>query len=183
MHGGRETWVRNSSTLLALNRLRDKDLLSDSEYSRLAAAYQFLRHLEHRLQCLLHDRQTHTLPEKLEDLALVARRMPPGSLGGQATPEALLSTLNVHLEHVQEIYVRVIHAQLPIYYTHTPLPEPISALLAESEPAPDAPVSNLIRYLDQRAPGLAQAVARVRLGRSRTPLSTFWSVSSSATIG
>ncbi|HEY3442038.1 MAG TPA: glutamine-synthetase adenylyltransferase [Paludibaculum sp.] len=172
MHGGRETWVRNSSTLLALNRLRDKDLLSDSEYSRLAAAYQFLRHLEHRLQCA-DDLQTHMLPEKLEDLALVARRMPPGSLGGQATPEALLSTLNVHLEHVQEIYVRVIHAQLPIYYTQAPVAAPITAFPAESEPASDAPVSNLIRYLDQRAPGLAQAVARVRLGRSQNAFEHF----------
>lgn len=29
VHGGRAMWLRNSGTLLALNRLRDKDLLSD----------------------------------------------------------------------------------------------------------------------------------------------------------
>ncbi len=75
IHGGREAWLRNSATLLALVRLRDKDLLSDSEYGRLSSAYQFLRHLEHRLQ-FAEDRQTHTLPEKQEELALVARRMP-----------------------------------------------------------------------------------------------------------
>ncbi len=172
MHGGRETWVRNSSTLLALNRLRDKDLLSDSEYSRLAAAYQFLRHLEHRLQCA-DDRQTHILPEKLDGLALVARRMPPGSLGGQSTPEALLGALNVHLEQVQEIYARVIHAQLPVYYTQTPIDAASVAQVLDSELSPDAPVSNLIRYLDQRAPGLAQAVARVRLGRSQNAFEHF----------
>jgi len=39
VHGGREMWLRNSSTLLALNRLRDKDLLSGLEYSRLVTAY------------------------------------------------------------------------------------------------------------------------------------------------
>ena len=47
--------------MFALFRLRDKRLLSDSEYARLAAAYQFLRYVEHRLQ-LDEDQQTHTLP-------------------------------------------------------------------------------------------------------------------------
>ncbi len=41
--------------------LQDKGFLSDAEYGRLASAYQFLRHLEHRLQ-FAEDRQTHTLP-------------------------------------------------------------------------------------------------------------------------
>ncbi len=170
LHGGREAWVRNSSTLLALIRLRDKDLLSDSEYSRLASAYQFLRHLEHRLQ-FDEDRQTHTLPAKLDDLALVARRMPAGLLGEQATPEALLRVLNAHLEHVQEIYSRVIHAQQPIYYTHTPHQAP--AVPEEPAPRLEAPSSNLMRLLDQRAPGLAAAVARARLGRSQSAFEHF----------
>ena len=61
LHGGREPWVRHGGTLLALSRLRDKELLSAAEYARLASAYQFLRHLEHRLQ-FDEDRQTHTLP-------------------------------------------------------------------------------------------------------------------------
>ena len=61
LHGGREPWVRHGGTMLALSRLRDKGLLSGGEYARLAAAYQFLRNLEHRLQ-LEEDRQTHTLP-------------------------------------------------------------------------------------------------------------------------
>ncbi|QOY86805.1 [protein-PII] uridylyltransferase family protein [Paludibaculum fermentans] len=176
LHGGRETWIRNSSTLLALVRLRDKDLLSDSEYSRLASAYQYLRHLEHRLQ-FAADRQTHLLPEKLEEQALVARRMPPGLLGGQTTPEALLMTLNAHLEHVQEIYERVIHAQQTMYYTHTPAQPPPGGLNVESLPEPNgpdaAPSSNLIRFLDQKAPGFAGSVARARLGRSLTAFEHF----------
>ncbi len=176
LHGGRESWVRNSSTLLALIRLRDKDLLSDSEYSRLASAYQYLRHLEHRLQCAA-DRQTHLLSEKLEEQALVARRMPPGLLGGQSTPEALLMTLNAHLEHVQEIYERVIHAQQTMYYTHTPAQAPPGGLSVDVQPEPagpeTAPSSNLIRFLDQKAPGFAVSVARARLGRSLTAFEHF----------
>ena len=61
LHGGREQWVRHGGTVIALFRLRDKGFLSDGEYARLAAAYSFLRYLEHRLQ-MEEDRQTHTLP-------------------------------------------------------------------------------------------------------------------------
>jgi glutamate-ammonia-ligase adenylyltransferase len=171
LHGGREVWLRNSSTLLALIRLRDKDLLSDSEYSRLASAYQFLRHLEHRLQ-VDEDRQTHLLPEKRESLALVARRMPASLLGEQASPDTLLRELNAHLEHVQEIYERVVHAQQSIYYVADPAP--VSAAAPADQPAlPGMPSSNLMRFLDQRAPSLALAVARARLGRSQSAFEHF----------
>src|SRR6185312_45372 len=37
LHGGRVPWVRHGGTLLALSRLYDKDLLSPSEYGRLAS--------------------------------------------------------------------------------------------------------------------------------------------------
>jgi len=67
LHGGREPWVRHGGSLLALFRLRDKGLLSDAEYARLASAYQFLRILEHRLQSV-DDRQTHMLPSEPAEL-------------------------------------------------------------------------------------------------------------------
>ena len=92
LHGGREQWVRHGGTMFALFRLRDKGLLSDGEYARLAAAYQFLRYLEHRLQ-MDEDRQTHTLPSDAEQLELLARKMPargPGAplTGRIAAPDA-----------------------------------------------------------------------------------------------
>ena len=82
LHGGRDPWVRHGGTMLALFRLRDKGLLSGAEYARLANAYQFLRHLEHRLQ-FDEDLQTHTLPADPDALDLLARKMPPGR---RATP-------------------------------------------------------------------------------------------------
>lgn len=173
VHGGRDAWVRNSSTQLALIRLRDKDLLADSEYSRLASAYQFLRHLEHRLQ-FAEDRQTHTLPESRDELALIARRMPQTSLGDNATPEVLLEILKRHLDRVQEVYERLVHAQQPMYYQ----PQAVVPMEAESTPAdavelPEFAASNLIRFLDQKAPGLAAAVARARLGRQQATFEHF----------
>src|SRR3954462_8117394 len=89
------------------SRLYDKQLLSPTEYWRLAAAYQFLRNLEHRLQ-FLDDRQTHSLPEDAVELDLIARRMPGSELGPDRDATVLLRRLNEHLENVQDIYERVI---------------------------------------------------------------------------
>jgi glutamate-ammonia-ligase adenylyltransferase len=156
LHGGREPWVQQGGTLLALSRLNDKGLLSDAEYGRLAAAYAFLRHLEHRLQ-FEDDRQTHTLPTGSEDLESLARRM-PHEPGMDPSGDSLTSTLNGHLQAVQEIYDRVIHAQQPMYYgalAESPEPEPPSEA-AIAEPV----ASNVVRFLDQRAPALARLLSR-----------------------
>lgn len=160
LHGGREPWVRQGGTLLALFRLRDKGLLSPREYSRLASAYQFLRHLEHRLQ-LTDDRQTHTLPASEPELAALARRMPLSQIGRHPTAGLLLSELERHLEEVREIYERVIHAQRPVYY------QPVAGPPAETAPPVPAAV-NLIRSLDERAPQLAMSLARGGLRRGTT---------------
>ena len=171
-HGGREPWVRHGGTMLALYRLRDKDLLSPTEFSRLASAYEFLRHLEHRLQ-LEDDRQIHTLPTHQPALELLARRMPVGDIGSDASAERLLRELNTHLEEVQEIYDRVIHAQKPIYYTST-APTPLEAWPEEERPPdPVSAPSNLIRFLDERAPGLAATVLRTPLHHGHRYLDLF----------
>lgn len=174
MHGGREAWLRNSSTLLALVRLRDKDLLSDSEYGRLSSAYQFLRHLEHRLQ-VVEDRQTHTLPDKLEDLALLARRMPSGLLGEDPSPENLLARLHQHLDNVQRIYARVIHAQrLPEPPAAPPARPPREGVSAQpAEETLEVPASNLVRFLEQQAPAFAANVLHARFGRTRAAFEHF----------
>jgi glutamate-ammonia-ligase adenylyltransferase len=173
LHGGREPWVRHGGTLLALLRLRDKDLLSNAEYSRLASAYQFLRHLEHRLQ-FADDRQTHTLPSKPKELELLARRMPLGQLGRLPSADKLLHQLNTHLEEVQETYDRVIHSQQPLYYSALPSgPSKPRAVVPEELPHAEQGTSNLIRVLDQRAPGLASALADSQLRRGQKSFEVF----------
>jgi glutamate-ammonia-ligase adenylyltransferase len=172
LHGGREKWVQHGGTMLALSRLRDKDLLSDTEYSRLASAYQFLRTLEHRLQ-IYDDRQIHTLPREAEILAVLAREMPAGQAGEAPAAESLLQQLNKHLEEVQEIYQRVIHAQQPMYYAPSaPVPDEPRPATPEQEVAPEPP-SNLVRFLDQRAPGLAGTLSRGNLRRGRVHFEHF----------
>ena len=161
LHGGRDAWVRHSGTMLALFRLRDKALLSSAEYARLAAAYQFLRHLEHRLQ-IEDDRQTHAVPTDPDELDLLARRMPPEHAGDALMGEGLVERLELHRSAVREIYERVIYAQKPMYYTI-----PAEPALVQEEVEALAPASNLTRFLDQRAPQLAEVVHGANLHRGR----------------
>jgi len=160
LHGGREPWVRHGGTMFALFRLRDKRLLSDADYARLATAYQFLRYVEHRLQ-MDEDRQTHTLPTDTKELDLLARKMPPEGSGELRDAESFQKRLAEHLSAVQEIYDRVIHAQKPLYYS----PLAVTELVEDVEV--QQPPSNLTRLLDQRAPHLAEVVAAAGLNRGR----------------
>jgi glutamate-ammonia-ligase adenylyltransferase len=170
LHGGREPWVRHGGTLPALFRLRGKDLLSAAEYSRLAAAYEFLRNLEHRLQ-FYDDRQTHTLPADAETLELIAKKMPASRPGEIATAESLQSRLHEHLTGVRDVYERVIHAQKPMYYA---LEGDSPGVLAGESLVPLVPASsNLVKFLDQRAPQLAAVVARSGPRRSRDRFEPF----------
>ena len=159
LHGGRESWVRHGGTLFALFRLRDKDLLSDSEYSRLAAAYQFLRNLEHRLQ-FDEDRQIHTLPQNLEALELLARKMPESQTGTVPTAGTLQRELDSHLEAVRELYDRVVKSRRSAYYYYNPPPvDPDTPETAMPAPAPVSS-THLTMYLEGRYPRLAEAIAQ-----------------------
>src|SRR5450755_1068968 len=170
LHGGRETWVRHGGTLFALSRVHDKNLLSASEYARLASAYEFLRHLEHRLQ-FYDDRQTHTLPTHPDELEILARKMPAQS-GDPLTAESLQVRLDEHLANVREMYARVIQARKPMYYM--PIEgelddrwRPLDLDLPLSSP------SNLTRFLERRAPRLAAALAHAKLHRGRARCEVF----------
>jgi len=172
LHGGREPWVRHGGTLLALSRLRDKELLSPIEYTRLALAYQFMRHLEHRLQ-FDEDRQTHTLPDTKDQLDLLARKMPSSGLPSASTLER---ELDHHFTSVQDLYERVIHSQLSVP-APAPIPDVETADAAEHVDATEEirtraefPTPNLRRLLDQRAPALAQLIAGSDIARAAISL-------------
>jgi len=164
LHGGREPWVRHGGTLFALSRVHDKNLLSGSEYARLASAYEFLRQAEHRLQ-FYDDRQTHTLPTHPEELEVLARKMPSES-GEPLTAESLEVRLEEHLENVREMYARVIQARKPMYYTPAEGEPDNRWQPLELDPAP-LPSTHLMRYLEQRAPEIHAVVGRAKLNRGR----------------
>jgi [glutamine synthetase] adenylyltransferase / [glutamine synthetase]-adenylyl-L-tyrosine phosphorylase len=177
LYGGREAWVRHGGTLHALSRLRDKEFLSPLEYARLASAYQFMRHIEHRLQ-FEEDRQTHTLPSSKEQLDLLARRMPPSGSSGLPSAGTLERELDHHFASVQDLYDRVIHSRLAVA-----APEPASAPEERQEPAPESDArprpqraevlsGNLRRYLEQKSPVLMGLVGNSGMFRGAASLTS-----------
>ena len=103
LHGGKNPWVREANTLRALHRLAGQDLLGDADYEALVRAYSFLRRLEHRLQ-IIHDRQTHTLPDDPQELTGLGRRMgyhPPEHPDAGA---ALVADYERHTAAVRHLY-------------------------------------------------------------------------------
>jgi glutamate-ammonia-ligase adenylyltransferase len=103
-YGGREPWLRQAQTLISLQRLAEKGVVSDGDRTRLAEAYTFLRTVEHRLQ-MEHGVRTHTVPLEEEKLRLLARRM--GHSGSGDLGAAFFSDLQAHLENVASVFESV----------------------------------------------------------------------------
>jgi glutamate-ammonia-ligase adenylyltransferase len=74
LSGNRLPGIVHRSTVGSLSRFRLHGLLSGAEHDRLARAYLFLRDVEHKLQ-MVHDLQTHALPEAPEELTRCAVRL------------------------------------------------------------------------------------------------------------
>lgn len=100
IRGGRDKALQVRPTLRVLALLGERGLLAEAAVRELGAAYRFLRNLEHRLQ-YLDDAQTHTLPGKPEDQALVARGM------GFSEYDALLAELDDHRASVSRHFEAV----------------------------------------------------------------------------
>ncbi|MDP2253016.1 MAG: bifunctional [glutamate--ammonia ligase]-adenylyl-L-tyrosine phosphorylase/[glutamate--ammonia-ligase] adenylyltransferase, partial [Thiobacillus sp.] len=74
IRGGRIAALQQRPTLTVLGELVKNELMTADAQQELAAAYDFLRRLEHRLQ-YLDDAQTQQLPEDAESQAMLAEAM------------------------------------------------------------------------------------------------------------
>ena len=72
--GRRLPGILGRGTLGSLVRLEKAGILSGTEQADLTHAYQFLRDVEHKLQ-MVHDLQTHALPDQQKELERCAIRM------------------------------------------------------------------------------------------------------------
>ena len=100
IYGGKEPKLRLRGTMETISALSRMEIVTEEEREGLAAAYDFLRRLEHRIQAH-RERQTHVLPQREEDLSRLARAM------GLPDPPALLSALDRHAAAVHGIYDRL----------------------------------------------------------------------------
>jgi glutamate-ammonia-ligase adenylyltransferase len=72
--GRRLRGILDRGTIGSLARLRNAGILSAKQQAGLTSAYQFLRDVEHKLQ-MVHDMQTHALPDRQDKLERCAIRM------------------------------------------------------------------------------------------------------------
>jgi glutamate-ammonia-ligase adenylyltransferase len=84
-------------TLTALQKLRDRNLLTEQEFAALRDGYLFLRRLEHMLQ-IAEDLPLQTLPKDERELNRLARCM------GLESGEALLRAFEWHTKQVRQVY-------------------------------------------------------------------------------
>jgi glutamate-ammonia-ligase adenylyltransferase len=91
------------STLGSLNRLARKKLLSIEDREALTAAYLFLRDVEHKLQ-MVHDLQTHAIPESSEELERCAVRIGYGTEDRKKAAELFQADHKRHTEMVHRTF-------------------------------------------------------------------------------
>lgn len=147
IRGGRDAALRVRPTLQALKILGEKQLLPPQAVEQLAAAYVFLRNLEHRLQ-YLDDAQRHDLPEDEEDRARIAQ------MCGFSSWQGFYSRLN-------ELRSQVSRHFEAVFAEREAPPEPwpdhprLAALRASQRYAALPPESK--QRLERLAPALARA--------------------------
>lgn len=157
VYGGREPWLRSGGTLFSLHKLHDKRHISGKEFHELSSAYEFLRHLEHRLQ-LRHGQQTHRLPTSPAELRIVQRSM-EGLVPGEDRLSDLPNLVRTRMRAVAEIYRRIIYHQ-QAQHAHEPQATEFQ-LTATLEPsAADATAQQMLERLASDAPLLYQAARR-----------------------
>ena len=111
IRGGRDAALQVQPTLAVLQLLSDNRTLPPETASALAAAYDFLRRVEHRLQ-YLDDAQTHRLPTVLDDQQRVAQAM--NFVDFAALNEALNRHRTIVSSHFDQIFVSPDDDQHPL---------------------------------------------------------------------
>ncbi len=112
VHAGTRRELRARSTLATLDQLLFAGIITAAEQRALAAAYSFLRHVEHARQ-LESGRQTQRLPVDRTELGLLAQRV------GFSDAEAFETAMRAHTATVAELFASLGHAddELPAEIT------------------------------------------------------------------
>ena len=109
LHGGRDPWLRSGGTLFSLQRLHDKGTLTSKDFHELSRTYEFLRHLEHRLQ-LRQGQQIHRVSPSPKDSEILRKAMEKHGIAGERSTD-LPAMVQERMAAVSAIYKRVIFRQ------------------------------------------------------------------------
>jgi glutamate-ammonia-ligase adenylyltransferase len=105
VHGRSDTSLRSSTTLVALDALAAGGYVAREDAARLAAAYRFLRTVEHRLQ-LVQLRRTHLLPTSEPELRRLARAM------GYRDVQSWRADYDAHNREVRRLHEKLFYRPL-----------------------------------------------------------------------
>lgn len=106
--GRKMAGLLDRSTLGSLDRFVRYKLLSKQERDDLTAAYLFLRDVEHKLQ-MVHELQTHALPESGEELERCAIRV------GYDAEDRTGATARFHADHQR--HTDIVHRMFRSFFT------------------------------------------------------------------
>ena len=107
VHGRSDVMLRSPTTMYALESLATWGYVGREDASSLAASYEFLRTLEHRIQ-MFRLRRTHVVPDGDEDLRRIAR-----SMGLRTDPvRELTDLLRRHRMEVRRLHEKLFYRPL-----------------------------------------------------------------------
>ena len=146
VRGGQFPELRTRPTISALHRVAQAGLMPLDTADALAAAYDFLRRTEHRIQ-YLDDQQTHALPTADADLDWIARTL------GFSNSGEFLCQLNAHRERVAGEFDRLLGNSAPTANSES------TGSSAACRGKQCAPPSNHSTHAERAAYALAAATA------------------------
>jgi glutamate-ammonia-ligase adenylyltransferase len=167
VHGRGDASLRSPTTLVALDALAKGGYVGREDAARLAAAYRFLRTVEHRLQ-LAQLRRTHLLPTDERELRRLARAM------GYRDVESWRRDHDAHTREVRRLHEKLFYR---------PLLDAVARLPAEQATlTPEAAVERLealgfvdpaaaLRHLEALSRGVSR---RAAIQRTLLPVMLGW---------
>lgn len=103
IHAGKDSELREKNTLAALEKLRGKGFVKDSEARVLKDGYIFLRNLEHRIQ-IVEGRQSQAIPPRPRELERLARMMGFRDIDGRKAGEFFWEEYKRKTSAVHEVF-------------------------------------------------------------------------------
>jgi glutamate-ammonia-ligase adenylyltransferase len=177
VHGRTDETLRAPATLDALAALAKGGYVGREDAASLAAAYRFLRTVEHLLQ-LRHLRRTHTLPEDpavLRQVGRALRAMRPGQGHGQRDPaEDLLAQWGRHASQARRLHEKLFYR--PLLEAVARLPGEAARLTKEAarerlEALGYADPAGALRHIEALTSGMSR---RAAIQRTLLPVMLEW---------
>ncbi|MBA2416692.1 MAG: bifunctional [glutamine synthetase] adenylyltransferase/[glutamine synthetase]-adenylyl-L-tyrosine phosphorylase [Geodermatophilaceae bacterium] len=119
VHGRAEESLRSPTTLSALQALSAGGYVGRADAETLAAAYRFLRTVEHRLQ-LQRLRRTHLLPEDVAERRWLARSLGFSAGGGSSALELFDAEHAAHAREVRRLHEKLFYRPLLLAVARVP---------------------------------------------------------------